>query len=196
MQSLPAQYSPKAESPPTESLSRRARSRKTRSRKARHRKSSFENSSFSFIMMHEKRIVNKNYSLWMASFAKSAVRERADLAIQAQAALAEQIYIRFFQQLSLHDPRNHEVKNRPLCVHHTARKANDRNIVLALVGKHEHSAREHGSSVGDDPVSDLADGIGSPVIRVNAHPAGAQNHVRTHIEQLSDGSDFHRGVVA
>ena len=73
-----------------------------------------------------------HFPIPLSALSKPAVRESAYGTVQTQAALSERSQILCRDLVVCHDVREHEVKDRPLRVHHAARKYHDRDRRVTL----------------------------------------------------------------
>ena len=72
--------------------------------------------------------------------------------------------------------RQQQIKNSRLCIHHAARQAHDR-LPVWIITQQEHRPRQNRRAVGDDVRTAFFDCTRRIVVGIDAHAAGAENHV-------------------
>ena len=122
----------------------------------------------------------------LSSFSKTAVREGADLAVQAETALAKTGQLLRCHLIICNEARQDKIENRPFRIHDASRQADDRCSVFGIRQK-EHGSRQHRRAVGNDAYSGIFDRQRRLVVRIHTHSSGAEDKI---------GTRFHRAAAS
>ena len=79
-----------------------------------------------------------------------------------------------------------QVKYRTPCIHHTTGQAHNGNFLITFchIAKQEHCPRQGRRPIGDNLRTGRPNSRRCPVIRVNAHAPGANDHIHAQLYQF------------
>ena len=114
----------------------------------------------------------------------------------AVSADTESVNVFFRYDIAGHHTWQDQVEDRPPRIHHTARQAQHRNLIVrTLIGQHEHRARQHRRTIAHHPIRRLSDGVRGLVIRIDAHTTRAEHHIRPGRQHLLNACDLHLRII-